>query len=149
MHKPMLLATVLAAALSGCVVAPNPSVFAQEDAEPIDPVVVSPDMYEMLLENEHVRVVRYRIGPGERDEWHTHPAKASYVVSGGTLRITLADGSSFVVEEDTDSATWLGAVGRHYAENIGESTIQIVFVETKAVEEAWDGKRAEPERGVD
>ena len=111
------------------------SAMAQEQAQSIAPVTVSPGMFTILLENEHVRVVTYRIEPGERDEWHTHPAKVSYVVSGGTLRITLDDGSSFVVEEESDTATWMDHVGRHYAENVGDSTVQIVLVEVKSVNE--------------
>ena len=44
-----------------------------------------------FLENENVRVLEYVLEPGERDQWHTHPAKVSYV-RGGELRIHLADG---------------------------------------------------------
>jgi len=107
------------------------SSYSQHSSQQIDPVIVSPEMYEVLLENEHVRVIRYRIEPGERDELHTHPAKVSYIVSGGSLRITTASGESFIVEEDTDSATWLEAIGRHYAENIGMTAVKIVLIEIK------------------
>ena len=30
----------------------------------IDPVAVSPDIFKILLENEHVRVVEYTLAPG-------------------------------------------------------------------------------------
>ncbi len=119
------------------------SVLAQQQADQIDPVTSSRDMYRVLLENEHVRVVRYQIEPGEKDEWHTHPAKVSYVASGGTLRITTEDGNSFVVDEQTDSASWLGAIGKHYAENIGKNTVRIILVEVKSVDEVWNGNRDE------
>ncbi len=119
------------------------SVLAQQQADQIDPVTSSRDMYRVLLENEHVRVVRYQIEPGEKDEWHTHPAKVSYVVSGGTLRITTEDGNSFVVDEHTDSASWLGAIGKHYAENIGKDTVRIILVEVKSVDEVWNENREE------
>ena len=69
-------------------------VLGQSQPGEIDPVEVSPDMYHIQLENEHVRVVEYQIAPGERDNWHTHPAKVSYVVSGGSLRITTEEGES-------------------------------------------------------
>jgi quercetin dioxygenase-like cupin family protein len=111
----------------------------------IDPVVVSPDMYRVQLENRHIRVVDYRIDPGERDNWHTHPAKVSYVVSGGSLRITTQEGESFVVEEITGSTTWFGAVGRHYGQNVGETPVRIIFTEIKnivAEEEDLDKYRA-------
>jgi quercetin dioxygenase-like cupin family protein len=104
----------------------------QQDLE-IDPVKVSPDLYEVQLENEHVRVIEYSIPPGEKDNWHTHPAKVSYVVSGGSLRITTAEGESFVVQEETGSSSWFGAVGKHFGENVGATTVQIVFTEIKGV----------------
>ncbi len=108
------------------------SAAAQEPTRSIDPVSVSPEIFTVLLENEAVRVVSYRLEPGEHDEWHTHPAKVSYTVSGGTLRIHLDDGSSFVVEEKSNTATWMDRLGKHYAENIGNTTVHIVLVEVKS-----------------
>lgn len=110
-----------------------PHIAAQQQSKDIDPVAVSATMYKVLLENEYVRVVEYQINPGERDNWHTHPAKASYVISGGSLRITTGDGESFIVDEETASASWFGSVGKHFAENVGTTPIQIVFVEVKAI----------------
>lgn len=98
----------------------------------IDAVVASPDRFKILLENEHVRVIEYVLLPGERDQSHTHPPKVSYVVSEGTLRITTEDGRSFVTEEKAGSATWMGTLGRHYAQNIGKTPVRIVLVEIKS-----------------
>jgi len=102
-------------------------------AADIDPVVVSPDMYTVLLENDHVRVVRYVIQPGERDNWHTHPPKVSYVASGGKLRITIDGGESFEVTEETGHTSWMSALGRHFAENIGDTPVSVILVEVKSV----------------
>ncbi len=107
---------------------------AQIHTPAIDPVAVSPTMYKVLLENEHVRVVEYQIKPGEKDNWHTHPAKASYVVSGGSLRITTEEGESFIVDEEAGSSTWFGAVGRHFGENVGKTPVRIVFIEIKRID---------------
>lgn len=98
----------------------------------IDPVVVSPDRFKLLLENEHVRVIEYVLLPGERDQWHTHPPKVSYVVSEGTLRINTDDGQAFVTEEKAGSATWMDTLGRHYAQNVGKTPVRIVLVEIKS-----------------
>src|SRR5687768_8647160 len=84
-------------------------------AQAIDAVRASPDRFRVLLDNPEVRVVEYVLQPGQRDEWHTHPAKVSYVVNGGTLRITLADGTSIVSEEKQGTAQWMNTLGRHYA----------------------------------
>lgn len=116
----------------------SPFLLAEPPAEEIDPVIVSADLYKVLLENDHVRVVEYQVPPGQKDNWHTHPAKISYIVSGGTLKITTADGSSFVVQENAGAASWFGAVGKHYGENIGQTPVRIVFVEIKGAEAEKD-----------
>lgn len=100
--------------------------------KPIDPVSVSPNLYTVLLENEQVRVVEYLLKPGQRDEWHTHPPKVSYVVEGGTLRITLKDGKSFIAEEKAGAASWMETLGLHFAENVGKTPVKIVLVEVKS-----------------
>ena len=105
-----------------------------EEQQFIDPVVVSPDLYTVHLENEHVRVVEYRVDPGRKEPWHTHPAKVMYVLEGGTLRITLPDGTSFISEEQAGQTHWMGPVGLHSGENIGDSTVRILIVEVKAAE---------------
>lgn len=96
-----------------------------------DAVVVAPDRFKVLLENEHVRVLEYRLKPGERDPWHTHPAKVSYVAEGGELRIHLADGTSFLSSEVQGHAEWRDALPRHYAENVGSTPVRIILVEVK------------------
>jgi len=105
---------------------------AQGSDKPIDPVSMSPNLYKVILENEQVRVVEYLLKPGQRDEWHTHPPKVSYVVEGGTLRITLKDGKSFVAEEKAGAASWMATLGLHFAENIGKTPVKIVLVEVKS-----------------
>jgi quercetin dioxygenase-like cupin family protein len=44
-----------------------------------DPVRLSPQYYNVLLENEHVRVLEYRLKPGEKESMHSHPAGIVYV----------------------------------------------------------------------
>ncbi len=127
MYKFVNLINAILAMGTSCVVA-------QPKSPAIDPAVVSPTMYTVLLENEYVRVIEYQIGPGEKDNWHTHPAKVSYVISGGSLRITTEEGESFIVQEEVNSTSWFGSVGRHYAENVGETPVRIVFVEIKGID---------------
>jgi hypothetical protein len=104
---------------------------AQQQAE-IDPVRVSPDRYRVLLDNPEVRVIEYVLRPGERDLWHTTPPKVSYVASGGSLRITQADGTSFVTDEKQGTARWTNTLGRHYAQNVGATPVRIILVEVKS-----------------
>jgi quercetin dioxygenase-like cupin family protein len=98
----------------------------------MDAVTASPDKFKVLLENDHVRVIEYKLRPGEKDNWHTHPAKSSYVVSGGNLKIRLENGEEIDVEEKTGTATWMNELGKHHAENVGNTDVVIVFTEVKA-----------------
>jgi quercetin dioxygenase-like cupin family protein len=117
----------LALALVGSVIA------SAQSAQEIDAAVASPDRFAVLLDNAQVRVVEYTLRPGERDQWHTHPPKVSYVVSGGQLRIHLADGTSFLSEETQGTAVWMNALPRHYAENVGKTDVKIVLTEVKSM----------------
>jgi quercetin dioxygenase-like cupin family protein len=104
-----------------------------QPAQEIDAVIASPDRFTVLLDNAQVRVVEYTLRPGERDQWHTHPPKVSFVVSGGLLRIHLADGTSFLSDEAQGTATWMNALPRHYAENVGKTDVKIVLTEVKSM----------------
>ena len=119
-----LIAAGLWVSLTAAVQTPVP-------ADQIDALKASPANFKLLLENERVRVVEYSLPPGERDQWHTHPAKVSYVVSGGSVRVTTADGRSFVVDEKAGDTTWSDAVARHFVENLGSTPVKTILVEVK------------------
>ena len=118
---------------------------AQQKPQHVDALIASPDIYTLLLENEHVRMLEYLLEPGEREAWHTHPPKAIYVAAGGKLRITTENGDSFVVDENTGDTAWMNAVGRHYGENIGSTQIRIILVEVKSLADAPFEKAIAPE----
>lgn len=122
--------TGVAAALSLLLVcAPRAS---GQEGEALDAVTAAPEQFTVILENDHVRVIGYSLEPGETDAWHTHPAKVSYVVSGGTLEVTLDDGETIMVEETAGTASWSDGLGRHTVENIGDTPVSILLVEVKA-----------------
>ena len=100
------------------------------DQQP-DELFASPENYKLLFENEHVQVLEYTLEPGKKDQWHTHPSKSSYVVSGGLLKVYLGDGSTKEAKEIAGTASWDGPVGKHQVENIGNSTVKIILTEEK------------------
>ncbi len=99
----------------------------------IDVLKASPANFRLLLENEHVRVLEYTLKPGEKDTPHTHPAKSSYVVTGGKIKVHLENGVTIILDEVAGTASWMGYTGRHYVENIGNTTIKIILTEIKSV----------------
>ena len=78
-------------------------------------------------------MLEYTLKPGEKDTPHTHPAKSSYVVSGGKIKVHLENGETILVDEVAETASWMGYVGKHYVENIGNTTIKIILTEVKSV----------------
>ena len=103
-----------------------------EAAKPnIDALKTSPANFKLLLENEYVRVLEYSLNPGIKDSPHTHPAKSSYVVNGGKIKVYLENGETIIVDEVAGTASWMGYVGKHYVENIGSTTVKIILTEVK------------------
>ncbi len=104
------------------------------DTIKIDVVESSPDKAKILLENEYVRVIEYSLKPGEKDSTHTHPPKTSYVISGGVLRVYPDNEMPFDTEAVTGEAEWADKRGKHYVENIGQTTVTILLTEIKAAQ---------------
>ena len=77
--------------------------------------------------------MEYSLNPGEKDEWHKHPPKSSYVVSGGKLKVYLENGETFIADEIAGTASWSDHVGKHYVENIGSTKVTIVLTEVKSL----------------
>ena len=100
----------------------------------IDGLNVSPSNFKLLLENEYVRVLEYSLKPGQKDTPHTHPAKSSYVVSGGRIKVYLENGEVLIFDEKAGTADWGDYVGKHQVENIGNTTVTIVLTEIKSLD---------------
>src|SRR5688572_31021472 len=48
---------------------------------------------KVLAEDDKVRVLKYTPRKGDRTPVHSHPSTVLYVIKGGKVRITAADGS--------------------------------------------------------
>lgn len=85
---------------------------------------------EALFENERVRAARCTFPPGVGHERHYHPPHFGYIVEGGVMEITDADG---VREQETPKGAtwWSDGVDWHETVNIGETSTVYVIVEPK------------------
>ncbi len=99
-------------------------------ATPQDPVKISPKMYNVLLENDQVRVLDFRDAPGEKEPMHSHPAMVVYVLAGTKLRFTTPDGKSEVRESKAGTAIWSEPT-THSGENIGPNEARVLLIELK------------------
>jgi quercetin dioxygenase-like cupin family protein len=84
----------------------------------------------LLYENEEVRVGRCEFPPGVGHEKHYHEPHFGYVLEGGTLRITDANGTrEITTESGADWTTTTRTV--HEAVNIGDTTTSYLIVEPR------------------
>lgn len=106
----------------------------QKPTENIDIVQTSPNQARVLMENEHVRIVEYFIQPGDKDVWHTHPPRSSYVVAGGKVKVYTENAEPKISEVKTGTSSWADQGAKHYVENIGDTDIKIILTEIKSME---------------
>ena len=96
-----------------------------------DPVILSPQYYTVKAQDERVRVLEYRLKPGQEEAMHSHPAYVIYFFGPANLRVTLGDGKT------TDSSVTEGEVVvrdplTHTVENIGNTELHALLVELKS-----------------
>jgi len=113
---------------------------AAEETDALDAMTTAPDHHEVILENDHVRVLDTRLGPGERTPVHSHRWPSSlYVISWSDFLRRDADGNVIVDSRSWDSrpapgeALWSAPLVPHSVENIGDSDLRIIAVELKQV----------------
>jgi hypothetical protein len=95
----------------------------------LDPALTNPGHYEVVFENDRVRVLEYTDLPGERTTPHQHPDSVMYTLSSFRRRLVSGDVKREVSLE-AGSVGWLPAQ-EHHGENIGETPTHVIFVELK------------------
>src|SRR5712691_8192156 len=95
-----------------------------------DAVTAAPHAYKVLLENDRVRVLEYRGGPGTKADMHSHPDLVAVALGGGKVRFTLGNGQTEEAELGNGDAGFFAATD-HMTENVGASNIHMVLIELK------------------
>ncbi len=96
----------------------------------LDPVSLDPDKFEVLLENERVRVLEARIAPGEGHGLHWHPDHLIYTLSSYLVQDTFTDGSTKTMERAAGELLW-GDELTHAMENVGDTAVVALIIELK------------------
>jgi quercetin dioxygenase-like cupin family protein len=94
------------------------------------PVQVSPQLYKVRFENDRVRVLEYRLPPGQKEAMHTHPARVVYELSDSTIRLTGSDGKTVENAGKAGEVFW-GDATSHAVENLGAADVRALAVELK------------------
>jgi quinol monooxygenase YgiN/quercetin dioxygenase-like cupin family protein len=95
-----------------------------------DPVPVYPENYTVLQENERVRVLDFKLRKGAKENFHSHPAAVTYVLSPFKIRFTFPDGTTRI-REATAGDVFFGEALTHASENIGDTDAHGILVELK------------------
>lgn len=93
-----------------------------------DMVKVAPKNCKVLLDNDHVRVIRVMAKPGEKLEMHSHPANIVYALTSGKAKFTSADGKSEELNLKAGQAVWSDAV-THSTENVRTTESRVLVIE--------------------
>ncbi len=109
----------------------------------VDPTVTDPDKYQVVFENEHVRVLEYLDEPGQRTSPHDHPDSVMITLSGFDRRLVNAAGESREGTFAPGEIRWLDAQ-THSGENIGTMPTHVVFVELKGAGRSSSGESLGP-----
>lgn len=95
-----------------------------------DMVKVAPKNCTVVLDNDHVRVVRVVIKPGEKLAMHSHGASIVYALTSGKTKYSFPDGKTEERDIKAGTAVWSDSV-THSAENTGTNETRALVVELK------------------
>jgi quercetin dioxygenase-like cupin family protein len=100
-------------------------------AQELDSPKADPRHHKVELENEWVRVVRWKIPPHGKTALHDHPGLVNVLLTDGGLRIVTPDGTASEVHLKAGSASWRDPTV-HVAANDGDQPVEGILVEPKA-----------------
>ena len=117
------------------------SVSAQrEPRHPLDAMTAAPNHHSVLLENDRVRVLDTRLGPGEQTPVHAHEwPGALYVLSWSDFIRYDADDNAIVdsralgMNPAIGTTLWSAPLAPHYVRNVGTDVLHVIAVELKEV----------------
>ena len=97
----------------------------------LDPVKQSPQYYTVRIDNDRMRVVEYRLPPGQKEPKHSHPPGFVYSLADAKMKIeTFPDGAWTEHDYHAGDLAWRDAV-THAAENVGTTEVHAIAVELK------------------
>jgi hypothetical protein len=117
----LALGVFIGIASAGLVAQKDPGVFP-------DAVTADPAHYSVSFENELVRLLRVKYGPGERSVMHRHSASCVIFLTDQTFNFTLPDGTTAPATVPA-GALGCGDGNVHLPENITSAPAEFIMVE--------------------
>ena len=95
-----------------------------------DPLLLYPDNYRILIENEHVRVLDFKLAKGAREATHEHPRHVAVFLEDVKIRFTLPDGTVRLRAAKAGEVAYSEATA-HASENVGPKDAHGILIELK------------------
>jgi len=95
-----------------------------------DAVLADPEHYAVEFENDKVRIIRVKYGPGEKSVMHTHGPNVAVFLTTNANRFTLPDGTTVDASSEA-GVTQYSDGDEHLPENLSDEPLELVLVELK------------------
>jgi quinol monooxygenase YgiN/quercetin dioxygenase-like cupin family protein len=95
-----------------------------------DPVPLYPGNYKVMIENERVRVMDFRLRKGDHEEFHAHPAHVLYVLEPFEISFRFPDGRTGLRRVQAGEVLYSEAVV-HSPTNVGATDAHGILIELK------------------
>lgn len=99
-----------------------------------DATVADPDVHQVALENEHVRVLTAMASVGTKSPMHSHPPLLIVSLGTGRVRFTMPDGKKPILDLRPGTLLWID--GTEHAWELLSGEVNVVAVEVKAAKAA-------------
>jgi len=95
-----------------------------------DPTKVDARHYQVEFENDRIRVLRVKYGPGEKSSMHAHPDSVHVYLTDVKGRFTYPNGKTEEVTAKAGHTMYRGAF-EHSPQNLSDKAIELIQIELK------------------
>ncbi|MGH9862784.1 MAG: hypothetical protein ACRD35_05100 [Candidatus Acidiferrales bacterium] len=103
-----------------------------------DATVVDPDVHNVVLENDHVRVFEARAGAGTKSPMHSHPPFVLASLGSARVKLTLPDGSKQILDLRPGQVMWME--NAEHSWELLAGNLHVIAVEVKSAVRPAAGK---------
>ncbi len=96
---------------------------------------MDPDVHQVVLENEHVRVLEARAAHGYKSPMHSHPPLLLVSIGSARIKATAPDGTKQILDLRPGMVVWRDSSIEHSWELLA-GEVHVVAVEVKSAQAA-------------
>jgi len=99
-----------------------------------DATIADADAHQVVLDNEHVRVIQALAAPGHASPMHSHPPIVVISLATARVRMTAPDGTQQILDLHPGTVFW--SDGMEHAWELLAGEVNVIGVEVKAANAA-------------